>query len=340
MAKTLGIIGFGTVGQGFLEVLINKHKEFQDVTGDTVRLIGIIGRSKGSIVSEEGIDPRDAITCIKQGLNLNQCFPELKSMDALEFIKKLKPDVLVEAIPTNLENGEPAYSYIRTALELGSKVVTANKGPIALHYEKLKKYGDNLRFEATVMSGTPVIGFIKENLPGNRILEIRGILNGTTNFILDQMEHGKEYSEALKEAQKRGYAEANPDADVKGFDALAKIVILAKVMMNYPISINEVAVRGIDTLTMKDVEEAKKQGKKWKLIAQVSNKDGKISASVAPVMIGAEDPLYHVSGTWNGVVIKTDILGEIFLKGPGAGKLETGYAVFLDLIKVLKKCFV
>ncbi len=337
MAKTLGIIGFGTVGQGFLEVLINKNKEFQNITGETVRLIGIIGRSKGSIVSENGFDPHDAITCIKRGLSLNQCFPELKRMDVLEFVKNLKPDVLVEAIPTDLENGEPAFSYIRTALELGSRVVTANKGPIALHYEKLKNFGNNLRFEATVMSGTPVIGFIKENLQGSRILEIRGILNGTTNFIIDQMEHGKEYSEALKEAQKRGYAEANPNADVRGLDALAKIVILTKVAMRYPLSINEVKVRGIDTLTRKDVLEAKKQGKKWKLVAKVSNKDGKISASVAPVMIGPEDPLYHVSGTLNGIVIKTDILGEVFLKGPGAGRLETGYAVFLDLIKVLKK---
>lgn len=336
MTRTLGIIGFGTVGQGFLEVLIDRSKTLHKITGESIKLVGIIGRSKGSIVSTDGIDPQKAITCINRGSNLNQCFPEFKSMDALEFIENVRPDVLVEAIPTNLKDGEPAYSYIRTALELGTRVVTANKGPITLYYEKLKNFGKNLRFEATVMSGTPVIGFIEENLLGNRILEIRGILNGTTNFILDQMEKGKDYHEALKEAQKRGYAEANPGADVKGLDALAKIVILTKVVMNCPISINEVKVQGIDNLRKEDIKMAQKLGKRWKLLAKVRRLNGKVQASVAPEMVGEENPLFYVSGTENGIVIKTDILGDIFLKGPGAGRKETGYGLFLDLLKILK----
>ncbi len=337
MPKTLGIIGFGTVGQGFLEVLINHHDTLIEITGEPIKLVGIIGRSKGSIISTEGIDPGKALECVKSKLSLNHCFKGCRQMDAHKFIENVRPDIIAVAIPTNLKNGEPAYSYIRTALELGLKVITANKGPIALYYEKLQIYKKNLRFEATVMSGTPIIGFIEENLKGNQIHEIRGVLNGTTNFILDQMETGKDYYEALKEAQKRGYAETNPDADIKGLDALAKIVILTKISMNYPLQLSEVKVKGIEHLRKEDIEAARKQGKRWKLVASVSKIDGKIYARISPEMVGEEDPLSHIKGTENGVVIKTDILGKIFLKGPGAGRTETGYALFLDLLKLLKQ---
>ena len=325
MSARLGIIGFGTVGQGFLEVLIKKGADLP------VKLVGIAGRSKGEIFIDEGIDPAKALRCVSEGKNLNECFRDALRLSSLELVRKGNLDILIEATPTNLETAEPAFTYIKEALKSGIDVITANKGPVALHYSELKNLGGILRFEATVMSGTPVLGFIEDNLKGVEILGFRGILNGTTNFILTEMSGGRTYEEALKEAQRRGYAETDPTADVEGFDALAKILILVNVFMGRALSPDDVKREGITSLP------ATTGDFKWKLVATAIKKESGVEVSVKPERIYPDDPLYYVDGTENALLIKTDILGTIMLKGPGAGRLETGFAIFLDLLKVLKE---
>jgi len=217
-------------------------------------------------------------------------------------------------------------------------VTTMNKGPIALHYHELaalaRDRGVGLFFEGTVMSGTPLLNVIRETLGGSRISEMRGILNGTTNYILTQMEEGASYPDALAEAQRLGYAEADPTADVEGHDALGKLLILAAVVMDTPLGWDQVSCRGISHLTPDDVKRARAEGLRWKLIAQLKRAGEGVEASVSPQAMPANAPLAGVSGAANAITYVTDPLGEVTLVGPGAGRRETGFALLADLLDI------
>jgi homoserine dehydrogenase len=171
-------------------------------------------------------------------------------------------------------------------------------------------------------------------LAGNDIREIRGIVNGTTNFILTNMEKGKTYADALKEAQDLGFAEAVPDADVEGFDAMAKVVILAKAVMGADIKVADVARTGITKITLNDINSAKAEGKRWKLIGRVAREGGAVRASVRPEKLDVADPLAGVGGATNALTFSTDLIRNVTIIGPGAGKIETGYAILVDLLAI------
>jgi homoserine dehydrogenase len=188
--------------------------------------------------------------------------------------------------------------------------------------------------EGTVMSGTPVINLARCTLAGNEITAIRGILNGTTNFILTNMEAGRSYEDVLAEAQKLGYAEADPTADVGGFDALAKVTILANVLMGENVKPDDIPCEGITQITLDDIEKAKAEGKRWKLIGEIKKEGGKVTASVAPMMIDLSHPLAGVMGAVNAVTFTTDLMGDVTVNGPGAGRTETGYSILIDLLEI------
>ncbi|NOR15827.1 MAG: homoserine dehydrogenase, partial [Candidatus Aminicenantes bacterium] len=227
-------IGFGTVGQGLSELLVEKKEELRTNYGFEFTVVGISDMHKGNLTNPDGIDLSAASEAVKDGGSLTGLPGEQFAGDALEMIQKVDADVMLEATYTDIKTGEPATSYIRSALERGMHVVTTNKGPLALHYHDLKdlaqEKGVKFLFEGTVMSGTPVLNLLRETLAGSVVTEIKGILNGTTNYILTRMEEGMSYEDALKKSQELGYAEAVPDADVLGWDALAKVTILAKVV--------------------------------------------------------------------------------------------------------------
>jgi homoserine dehydrogenase len=217
-------------------------------------------------------------------------------------------------------------------------VVTSNKGPVALAYRELQRLaearGVQWGIEGTVMAGTPALRLAQTALAGCQISQIRGILNGTTNFILTQMERGANYDDALAEAQRLGYAEADPTADVEGHDALGKLLILAAVVMDTPLAWEQVNCQGISGLTLDDVAQARAGGKRWKLIAQLSRAGEEVEASVGPQAIPANAPLAGVRGATNAITYVTDLLGEVTLVGPGAGQQETGYALLADLLEI------
>jgi homoserine dehydrogenase len=217
-------------------------------------------------------------------------------------------------------------------------VVTSNKGPVALNYRELaelaRKNSVEYMIEGTVMSGTPVINLVRNTLAGNDISSIRGILNGTTNFILTHMEAGRSYEEVLAEAQKLGYAEADPTADVEGFDALAKATILANVVMGENLRPDEIPCKGITAITRDDIEKAKAQGKRWKLIGEIKRNRGKVAASVTPMMVDFEDPLAGVMGAVNAVTFATDLVGDVTITGAGAGRTETGFSILIDILEI------
>jgi homoserine dehydrogenase len=253
-------------------------------------------------------------------------------------IARAEADAMVEVTYTDISTGQPASDHVRSALERGLHVTTTNKGPVALRARELlelaEERGVRFLFEGTVMAGTPLLNLIRETLAGARIDEVRGILNGTTNYILTEMEAGLDYATALRQAQELGYAEAVPDADVLGWDALAKVTILANVVFGGALAPKESPCAGITGITPEDIAVARGEGKRYKLIGRVWREGGRVRASVSPALIEVAHPLAGVSGATNAATIATGALGEVTVVGPGAGRRETGFALLNDLLTI------
>jgi homoserine dehydrogenase len=340
----LSLIGFGVVGQGLAELIAAKHEMLQQDFELDVTLVSVANSHHGFIYREEGLDIPVLLELAAQGKALTE-HPDAKHWsNALEGLRATGGDVLAEATGTNLQDAEPGISHIRTALELGMHVITANKGPGALAAQELmllaRQHGVQLRMESTVMAGTPVISTIREGLAGSRVRAIRGILNGTTNYILSAMAIGRDYASVLAEAQAEGYAEADPTADVEGYDAVAKILILAALVFGRTLKPEQVERRGITDITKEQMEQALKEGKRIKLIASLySPMDGpdvSLEARVEPVALFEQDILARVEGVMNAISVQTDTLSEVTIIGPGAGRLQTGQGLLADLIAVAK----
>jgi len=332
--------GFGTVGQGLAELLLEKKELLAREIGLDWRVVGIADMQKGMVYSGDGIDLAQALEKVSEGGSLNDLPGCWTDGDALAMIQKTRADVLLEATYTDIKTAEPATSYIRAALENRMHVVTTNKGPLALFYRELadmaKERHLHFLFEGTVMSGTPVLNLLRESLAGSGVKEIRGILNGTTNYILTRMEEGLSYEDALKKAQELGYAEAVPDADVLGWDALAKVTILANTVFGATKKPFDYPCEGITGITAEAIAKAKKQGQRFKLIGRVWLEDGEVKASVAPQQIPLGHPLAGVMDATNALTITTDALGEVTVVGPGAGRRQPGYSMLVDLIHLVR----
>ena len=328
------MIGFGSVGRGFVEILQRKRADLAERNGADLRLVGVATRS-WCAYAPAGLDPTALLRAHELGGLLG--LPELQPWSPTELIAYAKADILVEVSPTDLETAEPATSHIRAAFARGMHVVTANKGPLALYGPQLREesiaHGVTLGYEGTVMAGTPALRFGWADLAGCDLREVRGIINGTTNYILTQMESGMAYAEALTEAQRLGYAETDPTGDVEGYDAAAKAAILATMLMGGDVRPEQVTRTGISQITAEEVATAAQSGECWKLIARVVRAaDGSISASVQPMRVPVTHPLASVSGATNALTYTTDLLGDITLIGPGAGGLATGFALLTDVL--------
>jgi len=329
------LIGFGTVGQGLAELMLDKKKALHDDYGLDAQVVGISDMLKGNLYNADGIDLAAALDATKTGGKLSG-LPNAFDGDALSMIKKADADIMVEATYTDIKTGQPATSHIKLALEKRMHVTTTNKGPVALHCHELLKTaranGVKFLFEGTVMSGTPILNLIRETLAGSAISEIKGILNGTTNYILSEMEAGKPYDDVLKTAQELGYAEAVPDADVLGWDALAKVTILANAVFGASCKPDDFPCKGITNITVDAIKEAKSRGKRFKLIGKVWRDGDKVKGTVGPEEIDMTHPLAGIMGATNALTISTDTLGDVTMVGPGAGRKETGYSALVDII--------
>lgn len=341
MKYKLGLIGCGTVGQGLLEILDKKGARLKKDFGFEAKVVAITDKLKGTLMVPAGIDNKKVLALLAQGKTLGDYRPGKKpiEMDPLDVIAACGADIIAELTYTNIKTGEPATSYIKKALQAGKHVVTSNKGPAALHYRELQdlawKKKVYFRIEGTVMSGTPVFTLFENGFAGNTVREIKGILNGTTNFILSKMEQDNmEYGDALALAQKLGYAEADPTADVEGFDALAKVVILSNVILGGNIKPSDIKPQGISSITRPMVLDAKQEGCRYKLIAQTKRDGAEIIASVAPQKLLLSDPLAGIMGTQNALTFDLDLLGKVTIQGPGAGKFETGDSILQDMLAI------
>ncbi|HHY92916.1 MAG TPA: homoserine dehydrogenase [Firmicutes bacterium] len=312
----IGLLGLGTVGSGVAELLTINQEHIAERAGIALRvkraLVRDLSRSRAVSVCPPLTDEPEAV---------------LGDPDI---------DVVVEV----LGGEKPALDYILAALSAHKHVVTANKELLAKHGKELfataKANGVDLYFEASVGGGIPIIRPLKDCLAGNRINKVYGIVNGTTNYILTEMEKGKSYNEALQQAQAQGYAEADPYADVSGLDAARKIAILASIAFGARVTEGDVSRVGIDQLSPLDLAYAAELGYRIKLLALAQTVDEAVDVRVQPTLIPEGHPLAGVSGVLNAIVVRGDAVGEVMFHGYGAGRMPTASAVVGDLIEVAR----
>ena len=297
----IGLLGHGTVGAAFAELLPQRADQIAHLTGLRPEISGVLTRSRGDFA--ELVETSDLIVEVIGGL-------------------------------------DPARDYVLRAMRAGRHVVTANKQLLAEHGEELwaaaREHGVQLRFEAAVAGVVPVIRVLQESLAAAEVERVHGIVNGTTNYILTEMARtGASYADALADAQRLGYAEADPTDDVTGKDAAAKMAILARLAFDTPVSLAEVPYEGIEHLTADDLEYARDLGLGLKLIGSAERVDGKLSVRVHPAFLYAGHPLASVHGPYNAVTVESAAITEITMSGPGAGGPQTASAVLGDVVSAM-----
>ncbi|MBD3187643.1 homoserine dehydrogenase [Candidatus Bathyarchaeota archaeon] len=331
----VSFIGAGTVGRSLIAMLDGKHHLIERKYGIRFKLVAIF-EYDGALIDEQGVD----IQSLVYGKNMRRMDAWKPGITALETIESLDFDLLVEMTPTNVKTGEPAFSHIKKALISGKDVVSSNKGPFLLHFDEImglsRQTGKKVRFEATVGSCIPVLQSWRTSMHGNKVLRIEAILNGTSNYILTRMANEKlDFSIALKEAQERGYAEADPTLDIDGHDAAGKLVILANALMGMARTNKDVKVEGITHINPEAINMASKEGFVIKHLG-IADEDGTLE--VKPFLIPKNSPLgAGITGTLNAVRIVTDLSGEIILVGHGAGGDEAASAILSDMIDIYLK---
>jgi homoserine dehydrogenase len=327
------LIGCGVVGQSFARILIRREAELVKNYGFHPRVVAMVDRG-GAAINPKKLNLEKMLSSkVEKGtVAANREYGRL-AMSALDVIESVEAEAMVEATPTNIKDGEPGLSHIKTAFKTGKHVVTTNKGPLALALPVLTELANYnkvyLKFSGTVGAGTPVLELAKKCLLGDRIVSIRGILNGTTNYILTEMDEKHiTFQQALENAQKLGYAESDPSMDVDGIDAACKLVIMANWIMNKKVTLRDVGVQGIRNVTPQALEEAAKRNCTIKLMGSIND-----NLKVKPTEISRHDPL-SVGGVLNAVTFVSEFAGEETIIGRGAGGMETASAILRDLLDI------
>lgn len=327
------LVGWGVVGQSLAQIFLSRKKELAKKYGFRPRIVAIVDR-KGAAINPKGLDLKQMLSLKKEKGTVAASNKNGRlGMSALEVLENVEAEAMVEVSPTNIEDAEPGLSYIKSAFKTGKHVVTTNKGPLALALPALTELAAHnrvqLRFSGTVGAGTPILEFAKNCLQGDKIISVSGILNGTTNYILSEMDEKHiTFDKALSAAQELGFAEADPTMDVDGYDAAAKLVIMANWIMDKKVTIKDIKIRGIREVSAKDIEEAAKKGCTIKLIGSISE-----TLKVEPTQISKHHPL-AVDGALNAVTFVSESAGEQTIIGLGAGGVETASAVLRDLLDI------
>ncbi|MCR4661072.1 MAG: homoserine dehydrogenase [Clostridia bacterium] len=310
----VALLGLGTVGGGTYRILVNNHDAIKKNDGVDIEIRHILEKD---ISKAEKLGADVSIV----GTDINAVINDPDTKIVAEFFGGI----------------EPAKTFLIKCLLAGKSIVTANKELFSKHWPELEAAAKNgkagLYFEASCVGGVPIIRTLTQSMQGNNINSLYGIVNGTTNYILSKMsDEGLEYADVLKEAQRLGYAEANPSADVDGFDSMYKLSILSSLAFRTKVPINQIYREGISNITKDDIKFGKELGYTLKLLAISKKVDGKIEARVHPTFIKNDHPLASVKGSFNGVFINGDNVGDIMLYGKGAGDLPTGSAIVSDIV--------
>lgn len=336
---TIIMAGFGNVGKAFARLVARKQEQIRQEFNLDLKITAISTGSHGCFGKQIGFD-------------LSMLEPEQNTIPAAFFhesaayqdtsamIAQCQADVLIENSPVNYETGEPAAGYLAQALQKGMHAVTANKGPIVHAYAKLSELaanqGKKFLFESTVMDGAPVFSVVREALPAMNLCGFEGILNSCTNLILCRMENGESFEGAVRYAQSIGIAETDPSGDIDGWDAAVKVAALSTVLLDNPVTPQQVNRTGIRAIDDEDMLAAKNAGKRWKLLCKAEKRDESWQLSVAPHMVAPSSPFYSVDGTSSYILFRSDVL-------PGLGLLEsnpspdtTAYGMLADILNIYR----
>jgi homoserine dehydrogenase len=342
---SLVLIGFGSVGRALARLLLRKQPVLADQYGIECITTSIATSRHGKAIAPAGIDLEKALELVERGVLLDALSTQPAPPDPLEFIRACPGDVLFENIPTNHHTGQPALDYLRTALERGMHAITANKGPVVHGYRELTelaaRQAKRFLFESSVMDGAPIFSLFRGALPAIELRGFSGILNSTTNLILDRMAEGETLDEAVRYAQSIGIAETDPSADVDGWDAAIKVAAIATVLMGTPLKPGEVERTGIRAITPTEIASARTANERWKLVCsarRAKDEYGRdhVVGRVAPQRVGADSPLFSIRGTSSYIQFESDVL-------PGLGIVEgsptpetTAYGLLADLINAIR----
>ena len=323
------ICGFGTVGQGFAEVLARRMDFLEERYGCPILVTGAMD-SKTYVLDRNGLDPLDLVATKQRTGRVG----EDEYSDSTKVLDQAAYDILVEVSPTDIKTGGAGLRNITHALENRKDVITVNKGPLALKFNELitlaRRNKCKFRFEGSVGGAMPIINLCRENLRGEKIESIRGIFNGTCNFILSKMDKGQPFDQVLKEAQQMGYAETDPTNDIEGYDSACKVAILANSVFGRNVTFDDVRITGITGITEEAIALAASRNMVIRLIGEVSE----TKLEVAPRLVPKGHPL-SIAGTLNTAQIISDLAGPITVSGRGAGRIETASAILSDLISIM-----
>ena len=335
----LAMMGFGNVGRGLGRLLIEKRAELQQRYDLSWRVTAIATSSHGRAFNPDGIDLERALGLAETGEALD-ILSSRPTPEGVAFIRECRADVLFETTPVNYETGQPAIDYLEAALRGGMHALTANKGAVVHAFRRLTDLAREksrwFYFESAVMDGAPIFSLWREALPGCELRSFRGILNSTTNMILTLMEAGKSFNEALDHCRSIGIAETDPSGDILGWDAAVKVAALVTVLMDTSLVPHEVDRRGIEGITSEMIEDARRQGKRWRLICGATREADRVQASVAPQLIEPRDALFNVTGTSSSVTFLSDALGPLTITEENPGPRTTAYGLLADLLNAVR----
>jgi len=341
MRADLALVGFGHVGQRFARLIAEQEHSLRTAYDLDLRIVGIATRRHGSVFAFEGVDVSKALADVANGrsLGVGQDSPTPTQLATRLGESRSPLRVLVETTTLAIADGQPAIGHIEAAIDAGCHAVTANKGPAAFAYRRLRdraaEAGVSFLFEGAVMDGVPVFNLVRETMPAVTVRGFRGVVNSTTNHILTALESGESFAPALARMQAEGIAEADASLDVDGWDAAAKTAALANVLMDAELTPHLVDRTGIGPESAGQAQDARRRGSRLRLVASASRDDrGNVIATVRPVELPREDLLSGLRGTANALILHTDLLGDVAIHQLGGGLTMTAYALLSDLIAI------
>jgi homoserine dehydrogenase len=324
----LCFLGFGNVNRTLVQLLAERATELRDRHGITFRITGVASRRLGWNANPEGLDVPVLPDARANGSPTN----------VRDWLDAAQADLLFEATSLNVETGQPAIDHIRAALEHGAHVITANKGPIVHAYRDLRdlaaKQGKRFLFESAVMDGVPIFSLF-DQLPAIHLQGFHGILNSTTNVILNEMEQGLSFEDALKKAQQLGIAETDATHDIEGWDAAVKTAALVTVLMDVPISLDEIDREGIRDLTPQALRNARRDGWPFKLVCRAQRTPDGVKASVKPEKILSTQPMARITGASSYIYFETDIFPGLAITEENPGLYATAYGLLADFVRAV-----
>ena len=344
---SLALIGFGHVARRFVRLL----EEVADRLDFDWKIVAISTKHHGSVIDLLGVDVNRAVTIMESNQSLDRLDGSPHERSGIDVIRQVCDAladeaaegrlICVESTVLDIDRGEPAISHVRAALEGQAHVVTCNKAPAAFAYHELEALAESADrvffFEGAVMDGVPVFNLVRETMPAIVVEGFRGVINTTCNYILSELERGKDFDLALADMQARGIAEANPSLDIDGWDAAAKTAALVNALMGSATTPHHVTRTGIRGITGAAVREEMARHRRIRLVASATRQGGKVKARVEPEVLDRNDPLANVADLENALYLKTDLLGQVGIVQRGGGLEQTAYALLSDLARISQR---